>query len=64
MAITLVAAIAIKAFKSFLTLCMYLLFTAGCRSIFTGSKPDTANPNWLRVGLAFGTTAFIWGLVN
>ncbi|CAF94765.1 unnamed protein product [Tetraodon nigroviridis] len=36
---------------------------AGCRSILTGSKPDTANPNWLRVGLAFGTTAFIWGLL-
>lgn len=59
MPITLVVTNAIKAFKSFL-----LVVTAGYRSVFTGSKPDTANPNWLRVGLAFGTTAFIWGLVN
>ncbi|KAI3352176.1 hypothetical protein L3Q82_020987 [Scortum barcoo] len=34
----------------------------GSRSVFTSSKPDTANPNWLRVGLAFGTSAFLWGL--
>ncbi|MEQ2225051.1 hypothetical protein ILYODFUR_013557 [Ilyodon furcidens] len=36
---------------------------AGSRSAFTSSKPDTANPNWLRVGLAFGTSAFLWGLL-
>ncbi|XP_019934868.1 NADH dehydrogenase [ubiquinone] 1 subunit C1, mitochondrial [Paralichthys olivaceus] len=35
----------------------------GSRSIFTGSKPDTANPNWLRVGLAFGSSVFLWGLL-
>uniref|UniRef100_A0A672YIA2 NADH dehydrogenase [ubiquinone] 1 subunit C1, mitochondrial n=1 Tax=Sphaeramia orbicularis TaxID=375764 RepID=A0A672YIA2_9TELE len=26
----------------------------GSRCMFTSSKPDTANPNWVRVGLAFG----------
>lgn len=57
MPITLVVTSAIKA--SF-----FFFFTVGSRSLFTGSKPDTANPNWLRVGLAFGTTAFLWGLVN
>ncbi|XP_012711208.1 NADH dehydrogenase [ubiquinone] 1 subunit C1, mitochondrial [Fundulus heteroclitus] len=36
---------------------------AGSRSAFTSSKPDTANPNWLRVGLAFGTSALLWGLL-
>ncbi|XP_040904664.1 NADH dehydrogenase [ubiquinone] 1 subunit C1, mitochondrial [Toxotes jaculatrix] len=35
----------------------------GSRSVFTSSKPDIANPNWLRVGLAFGTSAFLWGLL-
>ncbi|GLD62771.1 calphotin-like isoform X12 [Lates japonicus] len=35
----------------------------GSRSVFTSSKPDTANPNWLRVGLAFGTSVFLWGLL-
>ncbi|KAF3693513.1 NADH dehydrogenase [ubiquinone] 1 subunit C1, mitochondrial Complex I-KFYI [Channa argus] len=33
----------------------------GYRSVFTSSKP--ANPNWLRVGIAFGTSAFLWGLL-
>uniref|UniRef100_A0A3Q3VZY7 NADH dehydrogenase [ubiquinone] 1 subunit C1, mitochondrial n=1 Tax=Mola mola TaxID=94237 RepID=A0A3Q3VZY7_MOLML len=33
------------------------------RSVFTNSKPDTANPNWLRVGLSFGTSAFLWALL-
>ncbi|XP_039669500.1 NADH dehydrogenase [ubiquinone] 1 subunit C1, mitochondrial isoform X1 [Perca fluviatilis] len=37
--------------------------TFGSRSVFTSSKPDTANPNWVRVGLAFGTSAFLWGLL-
>uniref|UniRef100_A0A8D3D4Z8 NADH dehydrogenase [ubiquinone] 1 subunit C1, mitochondrial n=1 Tax=Scophthalmus maximus TaxID=52904 RepID=A0A8D3D4Z8_SCOMX len=36
----------------------------GTRSAFTSRKPDTANPNWLAVGLAFASSAFIWGLVN
>ncbi|KAM4732996.1 NADH dehydrogenase [ubiquinone] 1 subunit C1, mitochondrial [Anableps anableps] len=40
-----------------------LINKAGCRSAFTSSKPDTANPNWLRVGLAFGTSVFLWGLL-
>uniref|UniRef100_UPI001CD908B1 NADH dehydrogenase [ubiquinone] 1 subunit C1, mitochondrial n=1 Tax=Solea senegalensis TaxID=28829 RepID=UPI001CD908B1 len=35
----------------------------GSRSAFTSSKTDFTNPNWLRVGLAFGTSAFIWGLL-
>lgn len=41
-----------------------LLVPVGSRSVFTSAKPDVANPNWLRVGLAFGTSAFLWGLVN
>ncbi|KAM9376163.1 uncharacterized protein KZ484_008752 [Pholidichthys leucotaenia] len=36
---------------------------AGSRSAFTASKPDPSRPNWLRVGLAFGTSAFLWGLL-
>ncbi|XP_044061727.1 NADH dehydrogenase [ubiquinone] 1 subunit C1, mitochondrial [Siniperca chuatsi] len=40
-----------------------LVSRVGSRSVFTSSKPDTANPNWLRVGLAFGTSAFLWGLL-
>ncbi|XP_034545568.1 NADH dehydrogenase [ubiquinone] 1 subunit C1, mitochondrial [Notolabrus celidotus] len=39
------------------------LSKVGSRSAFTSSKPDMANPNWLRVGLAFGTSAFLWGLL-
>uniref|UniRef100_A0A3B4X282 NADH dehydrogenase [ubiquinone] 1 subunit C1, mitochondrial n=1 Tax=Seriola lalandi dorsalis TaxID=1841481 RepID=A0A3B4X282_SERLL len=39
------------------------LLSSGSRSVFTSSKPDTANPNWLRVGLAFGTSALLWGLL-
>ncbi|XP_075872643.1 NADH dehydrogenase [ubiquinone] 1 subunit C1, mitochondrial [Nelusetta ayraudi] len=35
----------------------------GSRSVFTSSKPDVANPDWLRVGLAFGTSALLWGLL-
>uniref|UniRef100_A0AAY4ECT0 NADH dehydrogenase [ubiquinone] 1 subunit C1, mitochondrial n=1 Tax=Denticeps clupeoides TaxID=299321 RepID=A0AAY4ECT0_9TELE len=34
-----------------------------CRSVFTASKPDPHNPNWFRVGLAFGSAAFLWGLL-
>ncbi|XP_037635245.1 NADH dehydrogenase [ubiquinone] 1 subunit C1, mitochondrial [Sebastes umbrosus] len=40
-----------------------LISRVGSRSAFTSSKPDTANPNWIRVGLAFGTSAFLWGLL-
>ncbi|KAF1384418.1 hypothetical protein PFLUV_G00119970 [Perca fluviatilis] len=40
-----------------------LVSKVGSRSVFTSSKPDTANPNWVRVGLAFGTSAFLWGLL-
>uniref|UniRef100_A0A8C6SGL8 NADH dehydrogenase [ubiquinone] 1 subunit C1, mitochondrial n=1 Tax=Neogobius melanostomus TaxID=47308 RepID=A0A8C6SGL8_9GOBI len=35
----------------------------GSRSMFTSSKPDLNNPNWFRVGLAFGSTVFLWGLL-
>ncbi|XP_041653922.1 NADH dehydrogenase [ubiquinone] 1 subunit C1, mitochondrial [Cheilinus undulatus] len=35
----------------------------GSRSAFTSSKPDLTNPNWLRVGLAFGSGVFLWGLL-
>uniref|UniRef100_A0A3B5JVQ2 NADH dehydrogenase [ubiquinone] 1 subunit C1, mitochondrial n=1 Tax=Takifugu rubripes TaxID=31033 RepID=A0A3B5JVQ2_TAKRU len=41
----------------------FVSLAAASRSLFTGTKPDTANPNWLRVGLAFGSAAFIWGLL-
>ncbi|XP_060707610.1 NADH dehydrogenase [ubiquinone] 1 subunit C1, mitochondrial [Hemiscyllium ocellatum] len=30
------------------------------RSAFTARKPDYTNPNWLRVGLAFGSTIALW----
>ncbi|KPP67695.1 NADH dehydrogenase-like [Scleropages formosus] len=33
------------------------------RCFFTARKPDNTNPNWLRVGLAFGSTAAIWALL-
>uniref|UniRef100_A0A672FCN3 NADH dehydrogenase [ubiquinone] 1 subunit C1, mitochondrial n=1 Tax=Salarias fasciatus TaxID=181472 RepID=A0A672FCN3_SALFA len=39
------------------------LSTSGSRSVFTSSKPDTSRPNWLRVGLAFGASAFLWALL-
>ncbi|XP_041846568.1 NADH dehydrogenase [ubiquinone] 1 subunit C1, mitochondrial [Melanotaenia boesemani] len=35
----------------------------GSRSAFTSSKPDPTKPNWLRVGLAFGSSAVLWGLL-
>ncbi|XP_026187096.1 NADH dehydrogenase [ubiquinone] 1 subunit C1, mitochondrial [Mastacembelus armatus] len=41
----------------------FLLRRVGSRSAFTSSKPDMANPNWLRVGSAFGTAAFLWILL-
>ncbi|OCT97068.1 hypothetical protein XELAEV_18009290mg [Xenopus laevis] len=33
------------------------------RSMYTARKPDTSSPNWLRVGLALGSTAAIWALL-
>ncbi|KAG5263657.1 hypothetical protein AALO_G00267210 [Alosa alosa] len=33
------------------------------RSAFTSSKQDTANPNWVRVGLAFASSGILWGLL-
>ncbi|XP_030047587.1 NADH dehydrogenase [ubiquinone] 1 subunit C1, mitochondrial [Microcaecilia unicolor] len=30
------------------------------RSMFLAKKPDYSRPNWLRVSLAFGTSAFLW----
>ncbi|XP_061102767.1 NADH dehydrogenase [ubiquinone] 1 subunit C1, mitochondrial [Conger conger] len=36
---------------------------AVARSAFTARKPDYTNINWLRVGLAFGTSAVLWGLL-
>ncbi|KAE8630331.1 hypothetical protein XENTR_v10000784 [Xenopus tropicalis] len=33
------------------------------RSMYTASKPDTSRPNWLRVGLALGSTVAIWALL-
>uniref|UniRef100_A0A3B4ATJ3 NADH dehydrogenase [ubiquinone] 1 subunit C1, mitochondrial n=1 Tax=Periophthalmus magnuspinnatus TaxID=409849 RepID=A0A3B4ATJ3_9GOBI len=35
----------------------------GSRTMFTSSKPDLNNPNWIRVGLALGSTVFLWGLL-
>ncbi|NXW49628.1 NDUC1 dehydrogenase, partial [Nyctiprogne leucopyga] len=33
------------------------------RSAFVAKKPDYNQPNWLGVGLAFGTSAALWGLL-
>ncbi|KAK6493512.1 NADH dehydrogenase [Huso huso] len=33
------------------------------RSAFTARKPDNTAPNWLRVGLALGSTAALWALL-
>ncbi|XP_056625165.1 NADH dehydrogenase [ubiquinone] 1 subunit C1, mitochondrial [Triplophysa dalaica] len=33
------------------------------RNAFTALKPDPSKPNMLRVGMAFGSTAFLWGLL-
>ncbi|XP_061582408.1 NADH dehydrogenase [ubiquinone] 1 subunit C1, mitochondrial [Cololabis saira] len=40
-----------------------LVHRVGSRSAFTSSKPDFSKPNWLRVGLALGTSVFLWGLL-
>ncbi|XP_068044154.1 NADH dehydrogenase [ubiquinone] 1 subunit C1, mitochondrial [Anomalospiza imberbis] len=33
------------------------------RSAFVVRKPNNAQPNWLGVGLAFGTSAVLWALL-
>ncbi|NWY37070.1 NDUC1 dehydrogenase, partial [Sylvia atricapilla] len=33
------------------------------RSAFVAKKADNAQPNWLGVGLAFGTSAAVWGFL-
>ncbi|NXF09402.1 NDUC1 dehydrogenase, partial [Smithornis capensis] len=33
------------------------------RSAFTATKPNYDRPNWLRVGLAFSTTAALWAIL-
>ncbi|KAM4899846.1 NDUC1 dehydrogenase, partial [Sylvia borin] len=33
------------------------------RSAFVAKKVDNAQPNWLGVGLAFGTSAALWGFL-
>ncbi|XP_075786048.1 NADH dehydrogenase [ubiquinone] 1 subunit C1, mitochondrial [Pelodiscus sinensis] len=33
------------------------------RSAFIARKSDHANPNWVKVGLTFGTTAALWILL-
>ncbi|XP_061692100.1 NADH dehydrogenase [ubiquinone] 1 subunit C1, mitochondrial isoform X2 [Syngnathoides biaculeatus] len=40
----------------------YFFHRVGTRSMFTSSKYDTNSPNWLRVGLAFGSSIFLWSL--
>ncbi|XP_068182230.1 NADH dehydrogenase [ubiquinone] 1 subunit C1, mitochondrial [Antennarius striatus] len=46
------------------SLSRYVSFNkAGSRSFFTSSKSDIGNPKWLRVGLSFGTTVFLWALL-
>ncbi|KAJ0002839.1 hypothetical protein NQD34_007987, partial [Periophthalmus magnuspinnatus] len=48
----------------FLYFCVLLYFCiVGSRTMFTSSKPDLNNPNWIRVGLALGSTVFLWGLL-
>ncbi|XP_066506171.1 NADH dehydrogenase [ubiquinone] 1 subunit C1, mitochondrial [Hoplias malabaricus] len=33
------------------------------RNAFTATKPDPSRPNMLRVGLAVGSTAFLWAML-
>ncbi|XP_029451058.1 NADH dehydrogenase [ubiquinone] 1 subunit C1, mitochondrial [Rhinatrema bivittatum] len=33
------------------------------RSMYMAKKPDYSKPNWLRVGLAFSTSVFLWALL-
>ncbi|KAM8939479.1 NADH dehydrogenase [ubiquinone] 1 subunit C1, mitochondrial [Pelodytes ibericus] len=33
------------------------------RSMYTARKPDPFRPNWLRVGLALGSTVALWTLL-
>ncbi|KAF2988008.1 hypothetical protein EK904_003076, partial [Melospiza melodia maxima] len=39
-------------------------FVAFTRSAFVVKKANNAQPNWLRVGLAFGTSAALWALAD
>ncbi|XP_019722758.1 NADH dehydrogenase [ubiquinone] 1 subunit C1, mitochondrial [Hippocampus comes] len=41
----------------------FFVHRVGSRSVFTSSKRDTNSPNWLRVGLAFGSSVFLWSLL-
>ncbi|XP_077411390.1 NADH dehydrogenase [ubiquinone] 1 subunit C1, mitochondrial [Vanacampus margaritifer] len=41
----------------------YFVHRVGSRTVFTSSKRDPYSPNWLRVGLAFGSSIFLWSLV-
>ncbi|XP_049597149.1 NADH dehydrogenase [ubiquinone] 1 subunit C1, mitochondrial [Syngnathus scovelli] len=41
----------------------YFVHRLGSRPVFTSSKRDTTSPNWLRVGLAFGSSIFLWTLI-
>uniref|UniRef100_UPI00358EE390 NADH dehydrogenase [ubiquinone] 1 subunit C1, mitochondrial n=1 Tax=Myxine glutinosa TaxID=7769 RepID=UPI00358EE390 len=38
----------------------HLFRTQPFRGMFTSRKNDYSKPNWLRVGLAFGTTVALW----
>ncbi|NXM67300.1 NDUC1 dehydrogenase, partial [Serilophus lunatus] len=38
-------------------------FLGFARSAFVASKPSSARPNWLRVGLAFATSAALWAIL-
>ncbi|NWU06299.1 NDUC1 dehydrogenase, partial [Cephalopterus ornatus] len=38
-------------------------FLAFTRSVFVARKPSYGQPNWLRVGLAFGTSAALWAFL-
>ncbi|XP_075055828.1 NADH dehydrogenase [ubiquinone] 1 subunit C1, mitochondrial [Mixophyes fleayi] len=33
------------------------------RSMFTARAHDNSRPNWLKVGLALGSTVVLWGLL-
>ncbi|NXU93469.1 NDUC1 dehydrogenase, partial [Xiphorhynchus elegans] len=38
-------------------------FSVFTRSAFVARKPNYAQPNWLGVGLAFGTSAALWAFL-
>ncbi|XP_077388808.1 NADH dehydrogenase [ubiquinone] 1 subunit C1, mitochondrial [Festucalex cinctus] len=41
----------------------YFVHRIGTRTLFTSVKRDPNSPNWLRVGLAFGSSIFLWSLL-